>query len=158
MNCPKCGGEMYDNRPKKRSGEYNPKAPDFKCKDKQCLDAETGFVTAVWEHPQKGAPQRKAAPAPPVEIPEFLREHEQEVQKDVRSIARGSDLAQQEQEVHDLYVRITNRVLRDLAPLFEQSKVGASPESIQAAVATEFLAIRDEMKRRDFAHKPTRVA
>jgi single-strand DNA-binding protein len=31
-HCPKCGGEMWDNRASKR----NPKAPDFKCKDKAC--------------------------------------------------------------------------------------------------------------------------
>ena len=30
--CPKCGGDMWDNRESKR----NPKAPDFKCKDKGC--------------------------------------------------------------------------------------------------------------------------
>lgn len=31
-SCPKCGGAMWDNRRDKR----NPKAPDFKCKDKAC--------------------------------------------------------------------------------------------------------------------------
>ena len=31
-NCPKCQGEMWDNR----VGKRNPKAPDFKCKDKAC--------------------------------------------------------------------------------------------------------------------------
>ena len=30
--CPKCGGEMWDNRENKR----NPKAPDFKCKNAGC--------------------------------------------------------------------------------------------------------------------------
>lgn len=30
--CPKCGGPTWDNRLTKRS----PKAPDFKCKDRQC--------------------------------------------------------------------------------------------------------------------------
>ena len=40
--CPKCGGEMWDNRDDKR----NPKAPDFKCKDKACLEGE--YVTSVW--------------------------------------------------------------------------------------------------------------
>jgi len=30
--CPKCGGEMWDNR----VGKRNPKAPDFKCKDRSC--------------------------------------------------------------------------------------------------------------------------
>ena len=32
MNCPKCGGEMWDNRVDKK----NPKSPDYKCKDKNC--------------------------------------------------------------------------------------------------------------------------
>jgi len=31
-DCPKCGGPMWDNREKKT----NPKAPDFKCRDKGC--------------------------------------------------------------------------------------------------------------------------
>lgn len=31
-SCPKCGGAMYDNRLSKR----NPKAPDFKCKNRAC--------------------------------------------------------------------------------------------------------------------------
>src|SRR3954462_4171960 len=30
--CPKCGGDMWDNRENKR----NPRAPDFKCKDRGC--------------------------------------------------------------------------------------------------------------------------
>ena len=30
--CPKCGGRMWDNRATKR----NPKAPDFKCRDRSC--------------------------------------------------------------------------------------------------------------------------
>lgn len=41
--CPRCGGQMWDNRKDKK----NPKAPDFKCRDKTCLD-ERGFVTAIW--------------------------------------------------------------------------------------------------------------
>ena len=31
-HCPKCSGDMWDNRESKR----NPKAPDFKCKNKEC--------------------------------------------------------------------------------------------------------------------------
>jgi hypothetical protein len=30
--CPKCGGEMWDNRSTKR----NPRAPDYKCRDRGC--------------------------------------------------------------------------------------------------------------------------
>ncbi|HJU90243.1 MAG TPA: Rad52/Rad22 family DNA repair protein [Gemmatimonadaceae bacterium] len=31
-SCPKCGGRMWDNR----IGKRNPKAPDFKCRDRSC--------------------------------------------------------------------------------------------------------------------------
>jgi hypothetical protein len=41
--CPECGGPVWDNRDKKR----NPKAPDWKCKNKTCVD-DKGFVTAGW--------------------------------------------------------------------------------------------------------------
>lgn len=34
--CPKCGGPVWDNRPKKATGDFNPAAPDFKCKNKEC--------------------------------------------------------------------------------------------------------------------------
>jgi hypothetical protein len=30
--CPKCGGRMWDNR----AGKRNPRAPDFKCRDRAC--------------------------------------------------------------------------------------------------------------------------
>lgn len=54
--CPTCGSTMWDNRPKKASGDMNPKAPDFKCKDKSCQGV-------IWKHGEKPrAP--KAAPAP----------------------------------------------------------------------------------------------
>lgn len=32
VSCPKCGGRMWDNRADKK----NPKAPDFKCRDRSC--------------------------------------------------------------------------------------------------------------------------
>lgn len=35
-NCPICNGEMWNNTFKKSKGEMNPKAPDYKCKDKNC--------------------------------------------------------------------------------------------------------------------------
>lgn len=34
--CPVCGGPMWDNREKKAAGTFNPKSPDFTCKDKEC--------------------------------------------------------------------------------------------------------------------------
>ena len=49
--CPKCAGEMWDNR----VGKRNPKAPDFKCKDKTCDGV-------VW--PPRNAASATPAPAP----------------------------------------------------------------------------------------------
>lgn len=51
--CPKCSGRMWDNR----IGKRNPKAPDFKCRDRSCDGV-------VWP-PKPGA----AAQAEPVEEP-----------------------------------------------------------------------------------------
>lgn len=34
--CPTCNGQMWDNRPKKASGQFKPNAPDFACKDRSC--------------------------------------------------------------------------------------------------------------------------
>lgn len=49
--CPKCSGDMWDNR----VGKRNPKAPDYKCKDRECDGV-------VW--PPRDA-NRAATPAAP---------------------------------------------------------------------------------------------
>ena len=49
--CPKCSGDMWDNR----VGKRNPKAPDFKCKDKECDGV-------IW--PPRDARPAAAAPVP----------------------------------------------------------------------------------------------
>ena len=33
--CPQCGGEIWDNRAKKRAGDMKAAAPDYACKDKE---------------------------------------------------------------------------------------------------------------------------
>jgi len=33
--CPSCGGEVWDNRERKKRGETKPNAPDFSCKNKE---------------------------------------------------------------------------------------------------------------------------
>src|SRR5215203_2378321 len=50
-SCPQCGGAMWDNR----EGKRNPKAPDFKCKDRECDGV-------VWP-PRGAAAAVAAAPA-----------------------------------------------------------------------------------------------
>jgi hypothetical protein len=56
-SCPKCGGMMFDNRFNKR----NPKAPDFKCKNRACDGV-------IWPPRQS---RQQAAPAPKAIGPEF---------------------------------------------------------------------------------------
>jgi hypothetical protein len=60
--CPKCGGKTWDNRETKT----NPKAPDFKCRDRGCDGV-------IWP-PKNGAAPKAAAPraAAPVRQPVSL--------------------------------------------------------------------------------------
>lgn len=58
-NCPKCQGPMWDNR----VGKRNPKAPDFKCKDRECggviwppRSATTAASPGAASGPSSGAP------------------------------------------------------------------------------------------------------
>jgi len=63
-SCPKCGGRMWDNRLSKR----NPKAPDYKCRDRSCDGV-------IW--PVKGGEQsapRTADAGPLVGQPELTPE------------------------------------------------------------------------------------
>ena len=72
-SCPKCGGAMWDNRASKR----NPRAPDFKCRDRTCDGV-------IW--PPKPTNGRAAAPAPqPASVGET------ELQLDSAPLGSGSD-------------------------------------------------------------------
>jgi len=54
-DCPKCNGPMWDNR----VGKRNPKAPDFKCKDREC----DGVVWPPRKAPGAAEPAAPAAAA-----------------------------------------------------------------------------------------------
>jgi hypothetical protein len=58
MQCPKCNGEVWDNRQKKVSGEFKANAPDFACKNK----AGCGWNS----YPAKDAPPAASAYQQPV--------------------------------------------------------------------------------------------
>lgn len=67
MVCPKCGGECWDNRAKKASGEFKASAPDGKCKNKECGGS-------VWLPKDQNAVTAAAAPynqGPMDEPPDF---------------------------------------------------------------------------------------
>jgi hypothetical protein len=58
-DCPKCGGRMWDNRLTKR----NPKAPDYKCRDRSC-DGVVWPARAAGDGPRTRAESVDPAPAP----------------------------------------------------------------------------------------------
>jgi hypothetical protein len=64
--CPKCGGRVWDNRLTKR----NPKAPDYKCRDRSCDGV-------IW--PPKGEKQEAPATLAPVATP-LVPETEEDLQ------------------------------------------------------------------------------
>ena len=120
-SCPKCNGAMWDNR----EGKKNPKSPDFRCKDKSCVD-EKGFGTGLWEKDiQKGA---KPAPAPAKQgftsgphIPEI----------------DGPALPHEKMEkLFDVYDVCLDHVLSSVVPKLVKADIGTSPESVGAMTAT----------------------
>ncbi|MGZ8377793.1 MAG: Rad52/Rad22 family DNA repair protein [Gemmatirosa sp.] len=61
--CPKCGGRMWDNRATKR----NPKAPDFKCRDRSCdgvVWPPRGNAPVTEDTAEEDGPPPAAEPAP----------------------------------------------------------------------------------------------
>lgn len=65
-SCPKCNGRMWDNRTERDgSPKKNPKAPDFKCRSKECDGA-------IWPPRQPRTPARvEAAPVPDGPLPDL---------------------------------------------------------------------------------------
>jgi hypothetical protein len=57
--CPVCGGKMWDDRVSKR----NPRAPDFKCRNKPKVMGGPGCQGVIWPPREGEAPRRAGAPA-----------------------------------------------------------------------------------------------
>jgi hypothetical protein len=57
--CPICGGKMWDDRQSKR----NPRAPDFKCRNKPKVQGGPGCQGVIW--PPRDGEQRQASSARP---------------------------------------------------------------------------------------------
>ena len=129
--CPKCGGRMWDNRATKR----NPKAPDFKCRDRACDGV-------FWPGQHKAAvPIRtprahlNAAPSAPAEAP-YGDGAGQE-----RSGPSGSDRATPlRQALRACYLDATDFVLSQVRPKYEDAGVPCTDATVAAIVATLFIA------------------
>ena len=62
--CPVCGGKMWDDRASKR----NPRAPDFKCRNKPKFQGGPGCEGVIWP-PRDGERRPSAAPSPAAGAP-----------------------------------------------------------------------------------------
>ena len=128
--CPKCGGAMWDNRERKQ----NPKAPDFKCKDKSCDGV-------IW--PPRG---QKAAPAPtptakqPVSLGGPLGEWDVIEGEEKAAVAAIQQAATPDRfaQLAALYDRCLTHALSH-TPALIKSRVGDSPEAVSARAATLFI-------------------
>lgn len=127
--CPKCSGRMWDNRASKR----NPKAPDFKCRDRSCDGV-------LWPGQHKAAepvitPRRVAQD----EAPEGRAQEGQQEQSEGRG-ASGSADRPARAALRRCYLDVTDFVLREVRPKYQDAGVPCTDATIAAIAATLFIA------------------
>ena len=123
MNCPKCEGEMWDNR----VGKKNPKAPDFKCKDKDCdgvIWPPRGAKAA-----QNGAPQAQAS-AQRASAPSSSDDRSNRIERQHSQHMALLYLAMRP----DQTVQVSTETVRSLIDWFQRD-VGRMPAPTQAKAA-----------------------
>jgi hypothetical protein len=126
--CPKCGGKTWDNRATKR----NPKAPDYKCRDKSCDGA-------VW--PPKQGQSTSTASAQPYQSPsiggydgsgrDFLDRQAQHEQQTVSAIQMGAQAG--------LYQQCLTIACATLPKACEDMGVSLTADALVAATATLYI-------------------
>lgn len=137
--CPKCKGGMYDNRAEndERVARGEKLRPDYKCKQRNCDGV-------IWR-PKNGNGQG-AVPTPiPVSQASYGGPHVPAIDGPYSApqvpvpTPPPVQPPQPSDNLFDMYKEITGWVLRDIVPLYAQSNVGASPESVAAMVATIYI-------------------
>lgn len=115
VECPKCGGRMWDNRETKK----NPKAPDYKCRDRNCDGV-------IWP-PKNGQPnvgpksEKQAFTAGP-RIPQM------DGPMDTDKLDR----------LFALYGVCLSEAIQQAKKL-DEADVGSTPESVASMAATIFI-------------------
>jgi hypothetical protein len=140
--CPACGGRMWDNRENKR----NPRAPDFKCRDRDCAGR-------LWPGQFKGTLTDDAAVAAPAhaedatpEAPSNVRPVEDQVTG--RAGQGGTDegplaaavRAVVGETLRACYLDVTDFVLAEVRPKYAAASVPCTDATVAAIAATLFIA------------------
>ena len=123
--CPKCGGAMWDNRATKR----NPKAPDYKCRDRSCDGV-------LWPGQVKDAGSTHHAEPTGTQS---------STPNAGSTPSRGPLASTVETVVHDTlracYLDVTRFVLTDVRPLYAEAGVPCTDATVAAIVATVFISV-----------------
>jgi hypothetical protein len=117
--CPKCGGRMWDNRASKR----NPKAPDFKCRDRRCdgvlWPGAHNVARPIVERGQVA--NHDAAEGQPASLATPLR-----------------------RSLRDCYLDVTDFVLAEVRPKYDAAGVPCTDATVAAIAATLFIGLCKE--------------
>jgi hypothetical protein len=126
--CPTCGGRMWDNRADKR----NPKAPDFKCRDRDCDGRLWPGQFKEAAEPAKGAAQQPT-PAPRAE----------RGRTDAAVPAASEPVRERAPAATTLracYLDVTDFVLAEVRPKYAAAGVPCTDATVAAIVAALFIA------------------
>ena len=129
--CPKCGGRMWDNRATKR----NPKAPDFKCRDRLCDGV-------LWPGQHKAAvPILTAQRREPEDAPEPSGVEAAGQGEAPRAGGVGeAGACTTRASLHQRYLGVTDFVLNEVCPKYRDAGVPCTDATVAAIAATLFVA------------------
>lgn len=113
QKCPECNGPMWDNRESKR----NPKAPDYKCKNKACNGAVWEDATTP-QSPPAASPEDAAMNALRVQIKTAMQALNEAGDTPEWTVKRVNDLSRE--HFGDVAARLDLDKLGQLAEMFSQ--------------------------------------
>ena len=126
--CPKCTGRMWDNRATKR----NPKAPDFKCRDRRCdgvlWPGEHNVARPIVE--RGSTANREANAAQPA--------------SETRANDTTGSVAPLRRSLRDCYLEVTDFVLAEVRPKYDGAGVPCTDATVAAITATLFIGLCKE--------------
>lgn len=133
-SCPKCGGNMWDNRTTKR----NPKAPDFKCRSRSC----DGVVWPARE--SQNASRGNAGQSKPVAQPRDIgRMGVPELDEGLDEAPTASPAADRLKRIFTLQEACFNHAILMAERAQQNHDIGLTLEGISALTAQALIAFKE---------------